>query len=35
MLYGGLNQTASLNALLEHLKNPEKSKKFAILISSF
>ena len=24
MLYGGLNQTASLKALLEHLKNPEK-----------
>ena len=27
MLYGGLNQTASLNALLEHLKNPEKIQK--------
>ena len=27
MLYGGLNQTASLNALLEHLKNPAKIQK--------
>ena len=27
MLYGGLNQIASLNALLEHLKNPEKIQK--------
>lgn len=28
MLYGGLNQTASLKALLEHLKNPEKIQNF-------
>lgn len=27
MLYGGLNQTASLNALLEHIKNPAKIQK--------
>ena len=27
MLYGGLNQISSLNALLEHLKNPEKIQK--------
>ena len=27
MLYGGLNQIASLNALLEHLKNPAKIQK--------
>ena len=27
MLYGGLNQTASSNALLEHLKNPAKIQK--------
>ncbi|MHA3097455.1 site-specific integrase [Acinetobacter brisouii] len=27
MLYGGLNQTSSLNALLEHLKNPAKIQK--------
>ena len=34
MLYGGLNQTSSLNALLEHLKTL-KNPKFSILISSF
>src|SRR5690606_10088692 len=27
MLYGGLSQTATLNALLEHLKNPAKIQK--------
>ena len=27
MLYGGLNQISSLNALLEHLKNPAKIQK--------
>ncbi|MDM1764323.1 MULTISPECIES: site-specific integrase [unclassified Acinetobacter] len=27
MLYGGLSQTATLNALLEHLKNPGKIQK--------
>lgn len=31
MLYGGLNQAASLNALLDHLKNPEKIQKFCDL----
>ena len=31
MLYGGLSQTATLNALLEHLKNPAKIQKICDL----
>lgn len=31
MLYGGLSQTATLNALLEHLKNPIKIQKICDL----
>lgn len=31
ILYGGLSQTASLNALLEHLKNPAKVQKICDL----
>ncbi|MGO1063481.1 site-specific integrase, partial [Acinetobacter lwoffii] len=31
MLYGGLSQTATLNALLEHLKNPVKIQKICDL----
>lgn len=31
MLYGGLSQTATLNALLEHLKNPAKIQKICNL----